>query len=58
MTDTTAPTGPSADHAPERDPEPVAPSDRQFGWSNMFVHPDEDTRTDGGFQGERAVLAG
>ncbi|MFD3465009.1 DinB family protein [Streptomyces sp. NPDC058682] len=24
----------------------------------MFVHPDEDTRTDGGFQGERAVLAG
>ncbi|MFJ6482180.1 MULTISPECIES: DinB family protein [unclassified Streptomyces] len=24
----------------------------------MFVRPDEDTRTDGGFQGERAVLAG
>ncbi|WP_109778900.1 DinB family protein [Streptomyces sp. CG 926] len=24
----------------------------------MFVHPDEDTRTDGGFRGERAVLAG
>ncbi|MFK0045612.1 DinB family protein [Streptomyces sp. NPDC090741] len=24
----------------------------------MFVHPDEDTRTDGGFQGERAVLVG
>ncbi|MEV0409735.1 DinB family protein [Streptomyces sp. NPDC050448] len=24
----------------------------------MFVHPDEDTRTDGGFQGERAILAG
>ncbi len=36
----------------------VAAEDRQFGWSNMFVHPDEDTRTDGGFQGERAVLAG
>ncbi|MFD9518050.1 DinB family protein [Streptomyces sp. NPDC059979] len=24
----------------------------------MFVHPDEDTRTDGGFEGELAVLAG
>ncbi|WP_030757741.1 MULTISPECIES: DinB family protein [unclassified Streptomyces] len=24
----------------------------------MFVHPDEDVRTDGGFRGERAVLAG
>ncbi|MGW7460325.1 DinB family protein [Streptomyces sp. NPDC054797] len=24
----------------------------------MFVHPDEDPRTDGGFQGERAVLVG
>ncbi|MET9318712.1 DinB family protein [Streptomyces sp. NPDC003038] len=24
----------------------------------MFLHPDEDTRSDGGFQGERAVLVG
>src|SRR5918992_1354393 len=32
--------------------------DRQFGWSDMFVHPDEDPRTDGGFKGERATLAG
>ncbi|MFD9413032.1 DinB family protein [Streptomyces sp. NPDC059989] len=24
----------------------------------MFVHPDEDTRTDGGFRGERAMLVG
>ncbi|MBT2406485.1 MULTISPECIES: DinB family protein [unclassified Streptomyces] len=24
----------------------------------MFVHPDDDARTDGGFQGERATLAG
>ncbi|WP_199809312.1 DinB family protein [Streptomyces sp. NRRL S-244] len=24
----------------------------------MFVHPEEDTRADGGFQGERAVLVG
>ncbi|MGH3386361.1 MAG: DinB family protein [Nocardioidaceae bacterium] len=32
--------------------------DRQFGWSDMFVHPDDDPRTDGGFQGERATLVG
>ncbi len=32
--------------------------DRQFGWSDMFVHPDDDPRTDGGFKGERATLAG
>ncbi|MEV7724010.1 DinB family protein [Streptomyces sp. NPDC087917] len=24
----------------------------------MFVHPDEDARSDGGFRGERAILAG
>jgi hypothetical protein len=32
--------------------------DRRFGWQDMFVHPDEDPRTDGGFRGERATLAG
>lgn len=64
VTDTTASTGPSASlstqpaPAPAPVPAPVPAEDRQFGWSNMFVHPDEDTRTDGGFQGERAVLAG
>ncbi len=31
---------------------------RRFGWSDMFVHPDDDPRTDGGFQGERATLVG
>lgn len=31
---------------------------RRFGWWDMFVHPDEDPRTDGGFQGERATLVG
>jgi uncharacterized damage-inducible protein DinB len=31
---------------------------RHFGWSNMFVEPGEDPRTDGGFDGERAVLTG
>lgn len=56
MTDTAAPTGPSTQPAPQ--PVPASSSDRRFGWSNMFVHPDEDARTDGGFQGERAVLAG
>jgi uncharacterized damage-inducible protein DinB len=43
-------------------PDPAADDqdlpDRQFGWSDMFVHPDEDPRTDGGFKGERATLAG
>jgi uncharacterized damage-inducible protein DinB len=33
--------------------------ERRFGWSNMFVRPDEDPRrTEGGFEGERATLAG
>lgn len=58
VTDTTASTGPAAEPAPRSEPAPVPAEDRRFGWSNMFVHPDEDTRTDGGFQGERAVLAG
>ncbi|WP_051808094.1 DinB family protein [Actinoplanes subtropicus] len=29
-----------------------------FAWSNMFVPPDEDPRTDGGFVGERDTLIG
>jgi len=29
-----------------------------FAWSNMFVTPDEDPRTDGGFVGERDTLMG
>lgn len=33
--------------------------ERQFGWWDMFVHPDEDPRTDGGWENnERSVLAG
>jgi Protein of unknown function (DUF664) len=31
---------------------------RSFGWWDMFVGPDEDPRTDGGFEGERATLVG
>jgi uncharacterized damage-inducible protein DinB len=29
-----------------------------FAWSNMFLKPDEDPRSDGGFTGERATLVG
>jgi hypothetical protein len=29
-----------------------------FAWSNMFVTPDEDPRTEGGFSGERDTLLG
>jgi Protein of unknown function (DUF664) len=34
------------------------PPARRFGWSDMFVHPDDDPRTNGGFEGERATLVG
>lgn len=29
-----------------------------FGWSNMFLSPDDDPRADGGFCGERETLVG
>jgi hypothetical protein len=32
--------------------------ERRFGWWDMFVHPDEDPRADGGFRGERETLVG
>ena len=38
----------------ENAPQPA----RQFGWSDMFVRPEEDPRSDTGFDGERATLAG
>jgi uncharacterized damage-inducible protein DinB len=31
---------------------------RNFGWWDMFVHPDEDPRSEGGFTGERDTLVG
>ena len=31
---------------------------RRFGWSNMFVRPEDDPRADGGFDGERETLVG
>ena len=27
-----------------------------FAWSNMFVHPDEDPRSEGNFDDERTIL--
>ncbi len=50
MTDSTS--------APARTAPAEPPAAGGFGWSNMFVHPDEDPRTDGGFRGERDVLVG
>jgi hypothetical protein len=29
---------------------------RRFGWSDMFVHPDHDPRSDGGFDDELTIL--
>ncbi|MFE9688696.1 DinB family protein [Micromonospora sp. NPDC005806] len=29
---------------------------RQFGWSDMFVHPDNDPRSNGGFDDESSIL--
>ncbi|HEX9355264.1 MAG TPA: DUF664 domain-containing protein, partial [Streptosporangiaceae bacterium] len=31
---------------------------RSFGWSDMFVRPEDDPRTDGGFHDERTTLTG
>jgi len=47
---------------PQSDPsteEPVeAGTARTFGWSDMFVHPDDDPRSDSGqFEDERAMFA-
>lgn len=32
--------------------------DRSFGWWNMFVHPDDDPRTDGGSWGSGTHSSG
>ncbi|MFD0730431.1 DinB family protein [Planotetraspora mira] len=51
-------------HTPEPENDPRAETSaegepaRRFGWWDMFVHPDEDQRSEGGFQGERATLVG
>lgn len=36
----------------------VAPEERRFGWSNMFLDPDEDPRSQEDFHGERETLVG
>ncbi|MER7415216.1 DinB family protein [Micromonospora peucetia] len=39
--------------------DPATPADRpsqNFAWSNMFVHPDDDPRSDGNFDDERTML--
>jgi uncharacterized damage-inducible protein DinB len=46
------------DHGPRTGSSFKEQPARHFGWSNMFVNPDEDPRTEGGSEGERAVLAG
>ncbi|WP_232664261.1 DinB family protein [Pseudonocardia sp. TRM90224] len=38
--------------------EPDSPLERTFGWWDMFVAPQDDPRTDGGFVGERDTLLG
>jgi uncharacterized damage-inducible protein DinB len=47
---------------PGNDPQTAEPSHdwpaQRFGWSNMFVHPDDDPRSDGGFKDERSTLVG
>jgi uncharacterized damage-inducible protein DinB len=30
--------------------------ERRFAWRNMFIHPDEDPRSEGGFDDERTLL--
>lgn len=44
--------------APEPEPNQQAQPERSFGWWDMFVHPDEDPRSDDEFVGERATLVG
>jgi uncharacterized damage-inducible protein DinB len=37
-------------------PDPYIPTERRFGWSNLFVAPDEDPRSAATSVGERATL--
>jgi uncharacterized damage-inducible protein DinB len=50
------------DSSPPGDRTDDAPGEsgitRSFGWSNMFVRPQDDPRTEGGFDDERSTLLG
>jgi uncharacterized damage-inducible protein DinB len=53
MSDTVDPEGaPRAAEQPQIWPTP------RFAWSDMFVHPDDDPRSEGGFTDERSTLVG
>ncbi|MEU3980713.1 DinB family protein [Streptomyces sp. NPDC026672] len=39
-------------------PPQQAEPERRFGWSTMFVGPEDDPRGDGGYRGERDTLVG
>jgi hypothetical protein len=50
-----------SDATKDQQNEPESPTgwpERRFGWWDMFVKPEDDPRTDGGFHGERATLLG
>ena len=55
--------GMAADPSPSSGDQPGTDSPeygltRSFGWSDMFVRPEDDPRTDGGFGNERTTLVG
>jgi uncharacterized damage-inducible protein DinB len=52
MMDTTGPTN------SDRSATAASVPTRVFGWSDMWLDPDEDPRSEGGFEGERATLVG
>lgn len=41
----------------DREPCPTRRLAKGFAWCNMFVHPDDDPRSGGGFAAERTMYA-
>jgi uncharacterized damage-inducible protein DinB len=58
MTDAVSDSGQERHDNPEQRVHPPGEGqpERRFGWSDMFVHPDEDPRSEGGFTDERTLL--